>query len=268
MLKVWYETTDYTLEAEDYTSDTLTLTLADDEFIYIGHRKPINEIYVFMDTANTNSSVVTIDYHNGLTFTPVSDLVDRTIGFSRSDFIRWERDNDDEEETTINSIEAYWYRIRVDVTTSEMVFRGINLLFSDDNMIKEDEPHLLSSSYYPSGESSFIYYHQSARNELMQRLRNKAYTVKDNAGNRTDLSIFDLHDRSQLSVASKYLVLSKIYFVLSDGPEDKYYQKFVDYKAMSDDAFNVFFLSVDFDDDGKVDKAEKSHFVSGLITRV
>lgn len=266
-MRLFHESTDYTLEAGDYSGDDFTVTLTDSEYLYFGYRKPIRELYAHFTTVNSNAATLSVEYYNGTTYTAVTTLNDRTKSFTRNGFISWEK-SDDEEEATVETLEMYWYRISVSVSTSEMVIRGFNLLFSDDLSVREEEAHLLSTDYYPASETSFVNYHQASRNELIQRLRNKGYGVKNSSGVYNDLLIFDLHERKQLETASKYLVLSKIYFNLSDAPEDKYHEKHVNYKRMSDDAFHVFYISIDSNDDGKESTTEQAGFTSGLIVSV
>lgn len=268
MLSIWKDTTDISLDMENYTKEYSFGTLTDAQYIYVGNYKPINALYAHLEKVNTNSGTLSVEYYNGSTFTAVSGLVERTEAFTESGFIEWDRNQTDEAKTTVNSLEKYWYRISTDTTTTSLIFRALNLLFSSDVNIKEEAPYLLSSDYWPSEETSFVNYHQAARNEIIQRLRNEGYSAYNTVSGHKDLDIFDLNDYKQLQEASKYLVLSKIYFYLSDAPEDKYIQRSREFKSMYNDAFRTFFLSVDANDDGLQSKSEKSAFKSGVITRV
>ena len=271
-LKVFFDTDDYTSEAENYIQDTFDGTMQSGNYLWVGYFKPINAVYVGIDTGHSayvSSEVVTVEYYNGSTFTDVTNLTEGTRHFTRSGWLSWDRNQTDEAATTENSEELYWYRI--EFTGAEylpVTFSGVNLLLSDDIMLKEDEPHLLNGDYYPAGETSFIGFHQSARNEIVQRLRNEGNGTYANNIYFDDLTVFDLLDYTQLSLASKYSTLSKIFFNLSDSVEDKYYAKYRDYQTMYNDAFNVFFLSIDKNDDGLQNEVEKSSFQSGIIVRV
>jgi hypothetical protein len=267
MLKIFYQTTDISNKMLNYIDQTQTITLTDAQYIYVGYKKPINALYVAMSTVNTSTSVVDLEFYNGSTWATVVGLNDKTQGLVRSNWLIWDRNQIDEAETTINSIELYWYRISVDVTTSAVVYLGINLLLSDDLMIKEVEPHLLDVDFYPNGYTSFIPFHQSARSEIIQRLRNEGKGVYDGT-EFNDLTVFDLLDFTQLSEASKYYALSQIYFNLSDSVDDKYWQKFENYLGRYNNAFKTFFLSIDENDDGKQSEVEKETFRSGIIIRV
>jgi hypothetical protein len=267
MLKIFHQTADRSLKLANFIDQTQSITLLDSEYIYIGYKKPINAIYVAMSTVNTNTSVVSLEFYNGTTWAEPEGLTDKTQGLTRSSWISWDRNQEDEAKTTINTVELYWYRLSVDVSTSAVVYLGINLLLSDDIMIKEVEPHLLSTDFYPTGYTSFIPFHQAAKNEIIQRLRNEGKGTY-NGETFNDLNVFDLLDFTQLSEASKYFALSQIYFNLSDSVDDKYWQKFENYLARYNEAYRVFFLSLDSNDDGLQDVAEKQTFKSGLIQRV
>lgn len=271
-LKVFIESTEFTYEAENFLNETISHTLLDSQFIYLGYKKPINAFYAGLDTANTNSATLNVEYYNGTGWASVTELKDETRAFKRSGFVRWDRNQENETKTTVNSLELFWIRVSTSVTTSALVFSGINMLLSDDLMLKEIDPSLLSSDYYPDGESSFIGFHQAAKSHIIQRLRNEGkgtYSVEgDEFVKFNDLNIFDLLDYRQLSEASKYLCAAKIYFDRSDSLDDKYYQKFQDYTNMFNQAYRVYFLSLDTNDDGKQSEAERKNFQSRVINRV
>jgi len=264
MLKIFHQTADRSLKLANYIDQTQSIALLDSEYIYIGYKKPINAVYVGMSTVNTNTSVVSLEFYNGTTWAEPSGLVDKTQGLTRSSWITWDRNQTNEAKTTINTVELYWYRLSVDVSTSAVVYLGISLLLSDDYMIKEVESQLLDADFYPTGFTSFIPFHQAARSEIIQRLRNEGKGTY-NGSTFNDLTVFDLLDFTQLSEASKYFALSQIYFNLSDSVDDKYWQKFENYLARYDAAYKTFFLSLDENDDGKQDAIEKETFRSGII---
>lgn len=267
MLKIFHNSTDYSEKLENYIDQTQAITLLDTDYLYVGYKKPINALYVAMSTVSTGTRTVDIEYYNGSTFTAAEDKEDKTLGLTRNGWLKWIRNQITEAVTTINSLELFWYRISVSTSTSAVTYLAINLLFSDDIMIKECEPHLLDTDFYPTGYTSFIPFHQAARSEIIQRLRNEGRGVYDGT-QFSDLNIFDLLDFTQLGEASKFYALAQIYFNLSDSPEDKYWQKYEDYMKRYNNAYRVFFLSIDENDDGLQSIDEKEAFKSGLIIRV
>ena len=265
--------TDYSDELFSYLRDSATITLASSEAIYIGFRKPINQIYVQLDEASSTSTTLSVKYYNGSSFTAVTNLHEETNAFTRSGFISFDRNLTDEAKTTINSTELFWYEFTVGSDTTEMIIKGINILFSDDNMISEREPALVSSDFYPENESSFVNFHQAARNHIMQRLRNQGkgvYVTEENRENVLyfkEITAWDLLDPSQLGQASTMLAISMIYYERSDSPEDKYYQKYMDYRKEFNDSYSLYFLSIDLNNDGKQSDEEKQDYQTRVINR-
>lgn len=260
MIKVFKNSTDLSIDASSYTRDFFALTLLASDKLYVGHRKPINALFSGLETPNSNTSILSIKFWNGTAFTAVSGLEDTSKGFTRSGFFNWNRNQTNEAATTINSLEMFWYEITVDADTSAMNVKGLNLLFSDDSMILESEPQLTNGDFYLSGLNDHMPFHQSSKTEIIQRLRNEGHKIFSDK--RYNLDIFDLNDFKELSSASTMLALSKIFFNISDGPDDKYYQKHMDYRGLYENAYNTFFLSLDKNDDGKEDVAENNETVT------
>lgn len=262
--------TDYSSELENFLRDSATITMVSGEdVIYVGYYKPVNEFYVAMSTKNTESINLSVKYYNGSSYTAVTNLHDGTNNLLRDGFIKFDNNIDDQELSTVDSVELYWYEISADADTSAMVITGINQLFSDDLDIEEDEPGIIASAYYPDTYTSYLLYHQSVRNDIVQHLRNEGHRkYNDGVTDWKNINQFDIHDREELRTASKYKVLGKIYFNLSDSPDDKYFQKYLVYEKMANEALNLFFLSLDSDDDGKEDDFERVALKFGRIIRI
>lgn len=271
MFKILYDDngtfSDISAKLDNYVVDTVTKTIVSGEdAIYVGLYKPFNSLFFAFSAVNSESVNLSLEYFNGSSFTSIENLIDRTSNFTRDGFVDWDKPSD-EEKATINSIELYWYKLTFDGDTSAVGIKGINQLLSDDNDIKEEEPRLLDSDYYPSNETSYLLYHQAARKEIIQKIRNEGHRITGNLSFKMFES-YDLHDRQELRQASKYLVMSKIYFNLSDAPGDKYYEKYDDYRKMYADAVNVFYLSYDKNDNGKVELSEKQQRQFGMVVRL
>jgi len=54
------------------------------------------------------------------------------------------------------------------------------------------------------------------------------------------------------------LTLSKIFYDVSENTDDKQYQRAVDYNDKFGEAFKLYRISIDKNDDGKADKDEKT----------
>jgi len=270
MLKILHNTTVISSKVENYIDENYVATMSAASFIYVGYKKPINALYLsllYTVASEQAADNILVSYWNGSAFTTVLNLKDKTNAYARSGFLSWDRNSVNEAKTTIEGTELYWYKLGANAGTFSVTIYGINLLLSDDLMIKEVEPHLNSVDFYPEGFTSFIPFHQSARNEIIQRLRNEGKGTH-NGTTFNDLTVFDLLDYTQLGEASKYLAIAQVYFNLSDSVDDKYWQKYEDYTKRYNNAYRVFFLSIDSNDDGIQSTSEKESFKSGIIIRV
>jgi hypothetical protein len=147
-----------------------------------------------------------------------------------------------------------------------MVVNGLNIVFSDDQDLKRELYEI--EKFLPVGVNSHILSHVSARDEIIQELRADGRYKKDfSTGKLKDITAFDLLDISQVNTASKYLTLSKILFSVSDNPEDFYSVKANHYRGLYNKSMKTFYLSVDVDDDGKVDNSENMASNNGGLVR-
>lgn len=253
MLKIFYNATDLSEKLESYAQDTVAITLLSAEEIQIGYYKPINALYIENSTSNSNTSVLSVQYYNGTAFTNLT-ISDRTSGLARSGFVTWGRNQTNEALTTLNSLELYWYKLKVSVSTSAMVIKGINLVFSDEQALQEEYPGI--TKYYPTGQTSFINFHQTTRDDILQMIRNSGKKVK-NLTDQKNLDQFDLLDFTEVKSAAKYFCLAKIFFWLSDEVDDKWYQKAKDYEQKASAQLSLVYLSIDSNDDGEYNQDEK-----------
>lgn len=238
--------------AADYIRDPFNLELVSaEDYLYLGYFKPFNACYVALDTANANSNSFTAEYWDGSSWTSL-DLTDESRGFTRSGFLFWDRSA--MKSTSVNGSEAYYVRLKPDSDHSAASVRGINLVFADDNSLKEEFFEIDNSNLLPSGESNHLVHHVAARNTIVQRLRNMGYLKSENE----DLTQWDLNDHFQIKQAAVMLALSKIFFLLSDSTEDTWWSKYMEYQKRYEEAFNLYVLSVDQDNDGQEDTGEAS----------
>lgn len=257
-LKVFHNSTDYSNSAFDFSRDTFSLTLLSTDYLYIGFSKPINSVYVQLNTVNTNANTLTAQYHNGSTWTALSNVYDDTKGFTRSGFITWDRNQSNEAATTVNSESAYWIRLQPSVSHSATVVQAINFIFVDDNELTLEVPEITDTQHL-TGKTSHILTHVAVRNQILQDLNNKSYyKLNPTTGIKEDLTCWDILDANQIKQAATFLALSKIYFNFSDSPGDKYSEKSAYYNNKYKEAFQLSRLSLDVDDDGLSDVEEKT----------
>lgn len=256
---------DYKNQALDFSRDNFSVTLTKDEdYIYVGFYKPINSIYVDMTTPNTASGTASFDYWNGTGFTTLDGLYDETDSFRRNGFVTWRRNQSLEVKTTVNSIEAFWYRIKLSATTSEISFRAINILFSDDQALKLKFNKILETEFL-DGATSHNIVHAGVRDDIVEVFRRRGYSKPDRknidkandlSNNEANVTAWDLLDIYEVREAATYLALSRIFFDFSDTPDDIWMKKSLKYEDMYKSSMNMATLSMDEDDDGKIDKPE------------
>lgn len=251
MLKVFIAGTDYTPEMSSFTTDPVTEELSVGESIDIGLYKDFSEVWVELLT-NTGSREFSIKAWDGAAFSAIS-AVDNTRGLSRSGSITLGRQA---KLATLHGESLYWYRLELVSAASdplELAIDGIGVVFSDDADLKEEVPDV--ADLLPEGKTSFINFHQAARKDIVTAMRNSG-KVKVLDGARKSLTEFDFLDIDEVSEASKFLVLSKIYAWRSDAVDDKFFQKSEDFKSKYTDKMALYFVSLDLNDDGVVDEDE------------
>jgi hypothetical protein len=247
---------DYTKDSQDYLRDDFAINYTTiEDYIYIGLYKPFNKVFNELKTPALADINLSAEYYDGTAWQPL-ELNDDTKGFQRSGFIGWEKPAD-WTESTVNSQGAYYIRLSADTFTSEI--QGLNLVFSDDNDLKQEVRCIYD--YLQGDDISFIAYHVSSRNDIVQTLRNGGNsTKKENADNFENLTKWDLLDSGEVRQAAKYLCLSKIFHDVSENIDDKQYQRAIDYAQKYGEAFKLYRLSLDKNDDGVADKEEKTQF--------
>lgn len=271
--------TDRSLAGESFERDSFPLPLISATgVLWIGYTKPFSYFYNELFPANTNAAELTIEYFDTVdnALKKVPNLDDETEGYTRSGFITFDRPEKDTNEslwkkTTINNVELFWLKITTDTDFSAgTIFKGINILFSNDQDLIEEKSNIVSKHADDEPTKTWVIKHQAARKEIIQRLRNQGRrktTIESFEGVQRflDLDQFDILRLDQLRQASKWLVLSKIYIQeLSDNVEDKWMASGEDFEEKYNDAFDVFQLSIDANDDGEEDAVENQEDVKRI----
>ena len=259
--------TDYTSSLAGFDRDTASLTfIALEDTLYVGFEKPINTFYLEFSTANTNSLTLDVQYYNGSAFTAAAGQHDDSKGFTRNGFVRWDRNQTNEAKTTVNSTEQYWYKLVLSGDTTAMVINGLNIVFSDDQDLKRELFEI--SKFLPTGQTTHILSHVSARDEIIQNLNIMGKKKTDStSGWWENITAFDLLETSEVKLASTYLTLSKIFMSVYDDNDDFYSEKAEKYRKMGMNVLNNIRLKVDKDDDGLHDQSEDSN-IFGRIVRL
>ncbi len=247
------------------TDDTQSITLDTDNFIYVGFHKPIKQFYFDFVTANTNASNISIEYYNGTDYTAIS-TIDSTKNFLRSGLIQWE-ELSDWESNEIDSDTFYWLRISTDTLHSAAEYNFIGLLYSDDRQLSSENPYILDSNML-MGQANHLQAHAASRDMIIQRLSNKKYQKINSDSQVERITGWDLLDIQEVRQGATFLALSKIYFNLSDSVDDSWSAKSDAYYERFEEQMHLASLTVDVDDDGDTDNAERqSEFITRTIIR-
>ena len=211
------------------------------------HGKIISQLYFELrNTDNSLNHPLEVEYWNGNSWVAVPRVTDETDGLTRSGFIYWDRVG--LKETEVNGMNLKWVRFKTSHMKAIGRVTGINLVFSNDRDLLEDNPDV--SDYLKDGEITFIGRHQAARKFIVQEMRNKGRACKYASEKFKNLDEWDFLYPQQMREASKYYVLHLIYFNISDENDDRYIQKSNQYLEKYNTALDLAFTSVDLDRDG------------------
>lgn len=233
----------------DYNRDTESITLATDDYIYVGFYKPFNTTHVRLETPNVNASNLILEVWNGTTWSTISKR-DETKGLSRDGFITWDKSSMNS--ALLDGDTLYYIRLSVDADTSLMSLQAINILFSD----KESAINMFSKLEQVATDVELTRKLVAAKREIMDRLDQRGYVKHDENLDVKDITPFDLHDVYQIRQASTFFTLAHIFFDLSDDPMDHWWAKYETYQSKALEALALYKLDVDIDDDGVDNETE------------
>lgn len=262
MLKIFLDNSDQSIKLSNFATDAVSFDFTTAKEIHIGYFKPLNRLFIEMLFANLTTANISFKYFNGTSFVNADELIDETLSLKESGSLYWKQ-NESEAEATLHGQKMYWYKITTDADMSIIQIKGINIIFSTDNDLLEEKP-LIKENLGPL--KSFVNFHQASRNQIVQSLNNEFYLKYD--GDYKQLTAFDLLDVYEVKEASKYLTLSKIYDFLSDQVGDKYEQEARRFENLYGIARNSSFITLDRNNNGKVDPSEKMTIKVGRVVRV
>ena len=260
--------TDYSHKMSVFGRDSVTLNISSlEDYIYVGFHKPINAFYINITTPNGAEGSISLEYYNGSDWNSVTNKSDDTLGLYRSGFVHWDRELSGQSKHSVNSQSMYWYRIRPDQDRTGIVLEGLNIVFSDDYELSLEQPYIGDQEFLGS-ESSHIKTHAAVKREIIQRFRNKDYIKYNSNGEKENITAWDLLDIEEVKLAATYLALSKIYYQLSDNPQDVWESKSNTYMEKFNRYIEIARLSVDVNDDGIVSPSEnKPAFTNRYMRR-
>lgn len=231
--------------------------------LYFGLYKPFGAVYVEMEVVNAVRANLSISYWNGTGWASVSNTIDETRGLSRSGFIQLDRPKD-WKKTTVNGLDAFFLKMVSDADLSpETTIQGMNLVFSDDQDLVGVYPSILN--FLEETEKSFILRHETARDDIVQWVRNSGEIKKSvELGAHAQIQSWDLLEIEEVRNWSKYLVLANIFSGLQSKDGSIWLQKAEEYTKRASDSRAAFYLSLDTNDDGAASPLESAR---NIVTR-
>lgn len=250
------------------THDVYSFTRDSNQFtsvnsITVSRYKPMDALFIFLPTVSSdtaNSITLEIMDQNGAVLV-IEDFFDDTKGFTRSGFISWnpQRDAIYNQTRTSNP-----FKIKLTFTnpvTAEV--GGINLVFCDKQDILREFPDLDALMGISGGDDAYnttlMRMLEASRDDIEKKIKDGSFRKQDRSyffSPPKELDRWDLLRANEVRLASVYWTLAKIFFFLSDSPNDQYIQKFNYYISKAEGEFESASLSIDSNDDGSLDVLE------------
>jgi hypothetical protein len=146
---------DYTVQLRNTQSDTHNKAILHAHggaaYIYLGSVRPLDGFKLYIETANTSTSAMSIYYYNGSAWTTVSSISDGTSSGGKSlaqtGNVTFDSTVDIATIGYIDGVKVYWYRIVVDVVTANTALYQATLSapFQEVKDIWDGEPRLIDN---------------------------------------------------------------------------------------------------------------------------
>lgn len=252
--------TETTAKTKSLTADTLALEMTTSDVFYMGFKQPFATRYFHFTTPNTNACTLSLEYWNGLEWRPVEDLVDETLGFTKSGFVSWVNPAADWKAISQAPIAArtvsnelatellyYWIRIKVSADLSAGTeLQSLVNLFCHDSDFRALYPDLVNDSrWLPSGRSDFMDQYAAARDQVVTYLKQ--------SGKITDEG--DVIDINEVSIAAVHATAYVLLHPIKGSEEIRQGAKDA-YAAMAKQLERTM-IAVDTNKDGKISPAEQ-----------
>lgn len=184
--------TEITKEISRYKVDTYVFSMATTDAIYIASDFPLNHFYVKMGAAvNDNVAELEVAYWSNDSWMPVVDIDDHTDAFSRSGFVtftpdkneNWSMDDTSNNGDTIDDLEdivvydKYWIKLTVSADLDNSLdLQFIGNIFSDDYDLYAEFPIFNDSNFltaFEAAKTSWQEQHVKAAEIIIQELKRK-----------------------------------------------------------------------------------------------
>ena len=243
-----------------------------EDYIYVGSWLPLNHKYIDIETANSNSSVVSVEIWFDEEWVDALDEIDGAAvsgaSFGQEGIIRWTTDREkgwtsELDSTDVTGLETapliygfYWMRFKfsADFSASTAInYMGHN--FANDDELYSYYPDLAQSNLmtaFASGKTNWNEQHFMAADVLIQDLRSK--NIIKTADQILD---FDLMRKPAIhKVASIiYQAFGKSYAEDRALAHNRY-----------EESIQMAFLNIDVNNNARLDNIER-HLRTGFLTR-
>lgn len=260
--------TDQSKAASNMFSAPITTALVTaEDYIYVGSDLPFNHRYFQVSTANTNSSVMSVDIWDGNDWTAAVDVIDYTsVGgktLATKGIISWSLDRTGffgaEEDTadipalsTLKIFDMYWVRFKVSASLSATTAVDyIGFKFADDNDLGAYYPDLLHTSLldaYETGKTTWETQHILAAEECINHLKSRKMIWSPN----------QILNWEQFRLAAVHKVAKNIYAAFGDA----YNEQRSNAEKEFSKAMNLGITELDRNEDGRRDNNEKRQRVT------
>jgi len=253
--------TETTAKTHTLNSDTLIFEMTTSDFFYVAFQGRFGARHFNFSTANTNPSALTVEQWNADTSTwdAVEDLVDETIGFTKTGFVHWV--NNDvwslRTQAPIDDLELFYVRISVsaDLSVGTLLQSVINL-FSDDEGLREYWPELVTDTrFLPTGRTDFLEQHKAGKDLVVRRMRQRRLI-------RQESQVIDINQVMLAAVhATAWIILNPIArtdeMVLLADRADKAFKNEINELAQN----------VDKNEDGQISESERRDLGEPTVLR-
>jgi hypothetical protein len=251
MIKIFLDSTEITREMQKALDApvVLNLTSGNSSTLEVWSEKPITKS--FFSIASDHDGDLAVLYYNGSSYVGVYGLEDLTGKLTSDGWVRWTKSSD-------LAKDGDYYKTKFVIgtfgSTATASIRFIGSIFAEDSDLKTEYPNIYD--YLPQGDVSHIRFHVAAKDAIVQFFRAKGQKTTSTDGTKHQLDEFDFLDTTEMRQAGKYMALAKIFFFLSDGVDDKWYQKGKDFLTNATSSMEIYYLSIDHDRDAEPDTAE------------
>ena len=253
--------TDRSLESR---GDGFSFTaIAAEDSILIGQSFPFNSFYVDVSTANSNASVLSIEYWDNSTWSSAVDILDDTassgVTLAQSGVVRfsidresgWSMVDDTSDEGSLGALnnatiyKQYWVRMKFSNDLSATTLSQIAYLFTNDDTRDGLDPNI--DQYLTNWENGKT----SWKEQILLASTQVVIDLKRNGMIRDVAQLMRIDREIELLTAYKTLVI-----IYSGLGGDKFTQKKADTVLTYNDIISGVSLVIDQDNDGLMDKSE------------